>query len=199
MFSPFERKDFGAIWQHAMIIAHNSRFCNSHNAQNIHIYIIKPPFFEQKSQSEVPNSTFCLHFQNARRLFCFLKEKNTLPRKESSFRGGDRPFRTQTGPLGGRPPKKGLPCGGDGYFALGEYTLTLRLVSKLPDLRVGCAHPRLCALLHCVKEIAHFAHKPGRLGVARQKRGSRVGSPFFWSRRRESNPRHQLGKLRFYH
>ncbi len=38
-----------------------------------------------------------------------------------------------------------FPLKSDGYFACGEYTRALRLVSKLPDLRAGCAHPRLRA------------------------------------------------------
>ena len=38
-----------------------------------------------------------------------------------------------------------FPVDGDGYFAFGEYTHTLRLASELADHRVGCANPHLRA------------------------------------------------------
>ena len=67
-----------------------------------------------------------------------------------------------------------------------------------------CANGRYKSDTHPAQTctMARMRHVRGSDSVAGAKRGRRVlahPSSSFWSRQRESNPQHQLGKLRFYH
>ena len=139
-----------------MIIAHNCHFCNSHFAQNIHIYIINAQFLHKKSTKTAVAHFSLTQTRKSARGYASTAAFFAVPQK-----GSPRA-------LGARLPKKGAPAWGAPFLeqATGIEPAASAWEAEVLPLDYACEHTILYTMRGILSMPPHakgeFFHRKSR-------------------------------------